>query len=89
MIQATNDSVLSVVLTGEENGCCDGEKREPNVKLSSKDKARIGNYAVTHGMSVEPWYGEYTIYGRTNSFTHLCTCQLLQSRVYINITKYF
>jgi len=54
MIQATNDSVLSVVSTAEENGCRDGKKQGPNVNLSSKDKARIGNYAVTHGTSAEP-----------------------------------
>jgi len=54
MIQAANDSVLSVVLTAEENGCHDGKKQGPYVKLSSKDKARIENYAVTHGKSVEP-----------------------------------
>ena len=48
MIQAANDSVSSVVAEG--NGS-DGKKRGPYVKLSSKDKARIGNYAVTHGTS--------------------------------------
>ena len=51
MIQAANDSVLSVVSTAEENGCRDGKKRGSYAKLLSKDKARIGNYAVTHGTS--------------------------------------
>ena len=46
MIQAANDGVLSVVSTHSE-----GKKRGLHVKLSSKDKARIGNYAVTHGTS--------------------------------------
>ena len=50
MIQAANDGVLSVVSTVEGNGS-EGKKRGPYVKLSSKDKARIGNYAVTHGTS--------------------------------------
>ena len=51
IIQTANDSVLSVISTVEGNGS-DGKKRGPYVKLSSKDKARIGNYAVTHGTSV-------------------------------------
>ena len=54
MIQAANDSVLSVIsaaegsLEGSAPECSDGKKRGPYVKLSSKDKARIANYAVTH-----------------------------------------
>ena len=54
MIQAAIDSVLSVVSTVEGNGSdsgSKGKKRGPYVKLSSKDKAQIGNYAVTHGTS--------------------------------------
>ena len=50
LIQAANDSVLSVASTAEEDGS-DKKKRGPYQKLSSKDKARIGNYAVTHGTS--------------------------------------
>ena len=50
MIQTANDSVLSVVSTVEGNGS-NGKKQGPYVKLSSKDKAWIGNYTVTHGTS--------------------------------------
>ena len=50
LIQAANDSVLSVVSTAEGDGS-NGKTQGPYVKLSSKDKARIGNYAVTHGTS--------------------------------------
>ena len=41
MIQAANDSVLSVISTAEESApeCSDGKKCSPYVKLSSKDKA--------------------------------------------------
>ena len=49
MIQAANDSVSSVVSTAGDGS--DGKKRGPYVKLSSEDKARIANYAVTHGTS--------------------------------------
>ena len=51
MIQAANDSVSSVISTAEGSApeCSDGKKRGPYIKLSSKDKARIANYAVTHG----------------------------------------
>ena len=44
MIQAANDSVLSVISTAEGSSegsapeCSDGKKRGPYVKLSSKDK---------------------------------------------------
>ena len=44
MIQAAND-----VVKGMERN--DRTKRGPHVKLLSKDKARIGNYALTHGKS--------------------------------------
>ena len=51
MIQAANDSVLSVISTAERSAseCSDGKKSSPYIRLSSKDKARIANYAVTHG----------------------------------------
>jgi len=71
MIQATNDSVLSVVSTAEENGCCDWKKRGPNVKLSSKDTARIGNYTVTHGMSAEPTAS--LIFAHAGCYNHVFT----------------
>ena len=35
----------------EQYGLSNDTKRGPYVKLSSKNKARIGNYAVTHGTS--------------------------------------
>ena len=44
MIQAANDSVLSVISTAEGSSegsapeCSDGKKRGPYIKLSSKDK---------------------------------------------------
>ena len=59
MIQAANDSVLSVISTAEGSSegssegsapeCSDGKKCSPYIKLASKDKARIANYAITHG----------------------------------------
>jgi len=69
MIQATNDSVLSVVSTAEENGCHDGKKQGPNVKLSSKDKAQIGNYVVTYGTSAEPTAS--LIFARASCCNHM------------------
>lgn len=53
MIQAANDSIVLTAAKGI--GCSDGlssgKKRGSYLKLSPKDKARIGNYAVTHGTS--------------------------------------
>ena len=51
-IHAANDSALSVVSTAERNDSnsgSDGKKWGPYVK--SKDKAQLGNYAVTHKTS--------------------------------------
>ena len=50
MIRAVNDSI-SMKATEWSDGLSDGTKQEPYVKLSSEDKARIGNYAVTLGTS--------------------------------------
>ena len=45
MIQAANDSILSIISSAEGSSegsapeCSDGKKRSPYIKLSSKDKA--------------------------------------------------